>query len=68
MWTRTGYTNVKHNSEGIKHEKSEYHLNSSVKFTVFGTTNVLSQLHTGHKASIACHNQEVDIDKNRSIF
>ena len=67
MLTRTGNMDLKHLSEGIrKHEKSDNHLNSSVKFVFFGITNIMCKLDTGHKASIEHHSK--DVDKNTNIL
>ena len=48
-----------------KHEKSEYHLKSFVKY--FAPLMCCAN-NTGHKASIDRHNQVVDKIKNRSII
>ena len=55
-----GCTDLKHLSGGIRnHDKSDYHLNSHVKFDAFETSYVLRQLlHTGHKAYIDGHNRK----------
>ena len=53
---------LKHLFEDIrKQEKSDHHLNSSVKFAVFGVSIVLTE----HKASLEHHNK--DFDKNRNF-
>ena len=40
---------MKHLSERVKsHEKYEKHVNSSVKYTEFGTANILNQTNTAH--------------------
>jgi hypothetical protein len=63
----TGIRDLKHLSERVKkHEASAAHIENDVKFYLFGSVNILSQLNEGYRISIQRHNELVD--KNRHIL
>ncbi len=67
LWTKSGCNDLKHLSERImKHEKSTKHMDNSVSYKLFGSTNILSQLNDGYRVSIMRHNELVD--KNRHVL
>jgi hypothetical protein len=66
-WTATGFRDLKHLSERVKkHEASAAHIENYVKFNIFGSVNILSQLNEGYRLSIQRHSERVD--KNRHIL
>jgi hypothetical protein len=66
-WTVTGITDLKHLSERVKkHEASAVHIENDVKFNLFGSANILSQLNEDYRVSIQCHSELVG--KNRHIL
>jgi hypothetical protein len=60
-WTVTGIRDLKHLSERVKkHEASAVHIENDVKFNIFGSVNILSQLNEGYRVSIQRHSELVD--------
>jgi hypothetical protein len=49
-----------------KHEASAAHIENDVKFNLFGSVNILSQLNEGYHVSILRHSELVD--KNRHVL
>jgi hypothetical protein len=64
----TDNRDLKHLSEGVKkkHEASAALIENGVKFNLFGSVNILSQLNEGYRVSIQRHSELVD--KNRHIL
>ena len=63
----TGVTDMHHLSEKVKkHETSKMHMNSCLKFSVFGRINIATQLSESHRLAVHSHNNEVI--KNRHIL
>jgi flagellar biosynthesis regulator FlaF len=63
----TGIRDLKHLTERVKkHEASAAHTENDVKFNLFGSVNILSQLNESYRVSIQRHNELVD--KNRHIL
>jgi hypothetical protein len=50
----------------LNHEASAAHIENDVKFNLFGSVNILSQLNEGYRVSIQRHSELVD--KNRHIL
>jgi hypothetical protein len=66
-WTMTGIRDLKHLSKRVeKHEASAAHIENDVKFNLFGSVSILSQLNEGYLISIQRHSELVD--KNRHIL
>ena len=58
--TTTGVTDMHHLSEKVqKHEQSELHMDSCLKFSAFGRVNIATQLDEGYRLAVRCHNDEV---------
>ena len=52
-WTKKGFTYLKNfYDKASKHQKSNSHLNSTIKLKTFGTVNIASQVDSGYRLSI----------------
>jgi hypothetical protein len=56
-----GIRDLKHLSERVKkHEASAANIENDVKFNLFGSVNILTQLNEGYRVSIQHYNKLVD--------
>nr|CAI5854557.1 unnamed protein product [Callosobruchus analis] len=67
VWGKTGYNNLQNLSGAIeKHEKSQEHISSSIKFELFGKQNIANVIDTARKRDIENFNEKVR--ENREIL
>nr|CAI5828860.1 unnamed protein product [Callosobruchus analis] len=67
VWGKTGYNNLQNLSRVIeRHEKSQEHISSSIKFELFGKQNIANVVDTARKRDIENFNEKVR--ENREIL
>nr|CAI5847007.1 unnamed protein product [Callosobruchus analis] len=67
VWGKTGYNNLQNLSRAIeRHEKSQEHISSSIKFELFGKQNIANLLDTARERDIENFNEKVR--ENREIL
>nr|CAI5855198.1 unnamed protein product [Callosobruchus analis] len=67
IWGKTDYNNLQNLSRAIeRHEKSQEHISSSIKFELFGKQNIANVVDTARKRDIENFNEKVR--ENREIL